>query len=89
MTYQTEFPDFELGDIVIPANMRDTSWREDGCPSWRDETNTLCLWVDYADPAQRFADHQPRFTLTSENCDIDIQTDDWAEIVRVIERWEP
>lgn len=89
--YTVAFPDFVL-DVEIPAGFVDVSWRNDGCPRWHADALNLCLFIDYADPAQReFADEgDPRFSLSTIDTAEDLlQTDDWAAVVAFVNaRWE-
>lgn len=42
--------------FTIPAGFVDTSWHNDSCPSFSkqlDDHRRVCLWIDYADPAER------------------------------------
>jgi hypothetical protein len=61
-----EFPDFDYDLPSIPG-FEDSSWHNDICPSLTrtaaDESQTLILWCDYADPAKREDENMSRYTL--------------------------
>lgn len=92
MTYKEEFPDFVL-DVALPANFEDRSWRNDLSPCFINDARGLCLWVDYADPADREFGEGFRFSLTpvdSEGQHTDdehlLDTDDYAEVLAFLNR---
>lgn len=92
MTYREEFPDFVL-DVELPAGFEDRSWRNDVTPCFIDETRGLCLWVDYADHADRREFAANRFVLTrvdaeGQHTDDEplLETDDYAEVLAFIKK---
>lgn len=61
--YRREFPDYGPVDFAIPQGWDDTSWHNDSCPSWRNESLGLQLFADYADRAKRETPNDKRFAL--------------------------
>lgn len=59
--YLKEFPDFGELPFAPPAGWEDTSWHNDGCPSFVLGAFRLC--IDYADPAAREDAEEMRFSL--------------------------
>ena len=94
MTFRTEFPDFPLADYpTLPPGFRDSSWHHDVCPSMRNETLGLLVFIDFTDVTKRefTDDDSPRFSVLKmdgdgclENSDTILTTDDWAEVLALI-----
>lgn len=89
MTYRTEFPDFDPATMpAIPADWRDTSWRNETCPCFA--TKGLSIFVDYVDPEQREFPECERFTvhdLSVNNTEDSVlyYSDDWAAVLAFVE----
>lgn len=86
--YRQEHPDIGTLDFPIPAGFTDSSWHNDNCPSWFDETHNLKLWIDYADPDLRDSGG-PRFALQKYNSDHEfveeiLALDDYNAILEAI-----
>jgi hypothetical protein len=90
--WQEEFTDFPAADMPprLPGFV-DTSWRNDACPSFADESLGLSVWIDYADPSRREHPEIERFSIS----EIDdsgahigeepaLTTDDWAKVLDFI-----
>ena len=94
MTFRQEFSDYPVEDMpAIPEGFVDQSWHNDTCPSFVNEALGVQLFVDYLDPEQREL-KWPRFSLLrlSDDSSDDAtlaSTDDWDEIVRVIDALRP
>ena len=55
-TYKYEFPNFDYDIPQIPEGFVDVSWHNNVSPSFErklDDTNSITLWVDYADESRR------------------------------------
>lgn len=88
-----EFPDF---DYALPTieGFEDSSWHNDICPSLTrrhktDETKTIILWCDYADPAMREMGNKRYTLIQGEYGSTDDQvtlceSDDLADILAAI-----
>src|SRR6185312_2192107 len=64
MTYRDEYPTFDPDSLpAIPAGYVDISWGNDLCPAFLNDAEHLCLFVDFADPADREFPDCPRFTV--------------------------
>jgi len=89
--YLEQFPSFDPTTLpAIPAEWRDQSWRNDMCPCWAVEFDDpgqtgLYVWVDFADPDQRDFPDAPRFCVTDACWEEGFQSDDWAEVLKVVE----
>lgn len=79
MSYQTEFPGF-VGMPAIPAGFIDSSWRNDACPSFTNESCSVIIWVDFIDPADRELPYSSRFLVTPER-GAELATDDWQAVL--------
>lgn len=89
----SQFPDYDLTTLPpIPADWKDTSWRNDISPSFDalgsadpDDSDRLRVWVDYADPARREFPETKRFGVYLRNAADEtvymIESDDWSEIL--------
>lgn len=90
MTYRDEFPDYPPASLPpIPPGFIDESWHNDTCPSWRDETRKLAIYIDYPDATAREWEGSPRFTLLDTSDDESvaiISTDDWEAVLDAIDR---
>lgn len=89
-TYSTEFPDFVM-DVVVPSDFKDTSWRNDVCPSFM--AHGLCLWIDYKEPEKREMQGK-RFAIVTvdeeqQRGETLIETDDWSEVIAKIAELTP
>lgn len=86
-TYLTEFPSF-VDEILppIPSTWKDVSWRNDACPCWETPSG-LHVYIDYEKLENRdFPEMTCRFQVTDRITDgpnnpIDLDTDDWAEVL--------
>ena len=51
LRYKREFPDMEIESEILnflaTENFMDTSWHNDAMPSFWNEAEGLCVWVDY------------------------------------------
>jgi hypothetical protein len=74
MAYSDQFPGFQL-DVEIPEGFKDTSWRNDGCPSWANEAGVV-LWIAEKDPELREFPESGRFTVQWPTDDDQWPTDD-------------
>jgi hypothetical protein len=90
--HNLEFPDFDY-DLPKIEGFEDTSWKNDVCPSLTrraaDESQTLILWCDYADPAQREIGGKRYTLIKGEYGETDNQvtlceSDDIADILAAI-----
>jgi hypothetical protein len=93
-----EFPDFDQASFPdLGAGWADSSWCNEGCPSFIHEGKGLSLFVDYVDPAQRDETQDcPRFSVrylygvrpdwqfSGFADDGLISSDDWATIVEAV-----
>ena len=86
MTCKTEFPDFPDSDMpAIPAGFEDSSWHNDACPSMRNATLQLLIWINYSDPEKQETLGWPRFLVVDENDErgeATLETDDWNEVLQ-------
>lgn len=90
-----EFPDFPLADYpTLPEGFADSSWHNDSCPSMKNETLGLFIFVDYVDRAkrERIDDGSVRFVVLKldgegilENCPTILTTDVWKDVLDLIE----
>jgi len=80
-----EFPTFDQSTLpAIPAGFVDTSWVNDQCPNFLGMGDTLGLFIDFADPADRDFPESSRFTLhdwDGGSVGIIAHSDDWSEIL--------
>lgn len=86
MSYREEFPNYPPADLPpIPETWRDSSWRNDSCPSW--EAGCVRVFVDYLEPAQREFPDVKRFSVQgSDHTDTLFESDDWGEVLAFVER---
>lgn len=93
MTFRTEFPDFPAADFpALPPGFEDCSWHNDACPSMKNETLALYIFIDYADPAKReMLQETPRFSVLkmdgegfSEDFETQFDTSDWSDVLAFI-----
>jgi hypothetical protein len=70
MTYRNAFPTFAL-DVAIPSGWKDSSYRNDTCPSWQTDSpvphQRVRVFVDYADRSEREFPDEQRFNAYVEN----------------------
>jgi hypothetical protein len=93
-TFQTEFPDYPVADMpAMPAHgdFFDTSWHNDACPSIASDALSLHIWIDFADKSVREFEGGARFIVVRQDHGIItghavLETDDWDEVLAVIER---
>lgn len=93
-TFQTEFPDYPVTDMpAMPAhgNFVDTSWHNNACPSITSDDLGLHIWIDFVDKSLREFQDGPRFIVTRqdnefETIDTVLETEEWNEVLAVIER---
>lgn len=85
MDWMTAFPDFRIADMPDMTPLKgfeDISWPHDVCP--RFARGDVSVWIDWADPAMREFPESRRFMVThGDDGHTLIETDDWAEAVRV------
>lgn len=103
--FRTEFPDYPVDQMpAMPAGFEDSSWPNDACPSFFNQTLRLAVFVDYPDRAKRERPDLVRFHLhqTDENggrapSGFEFESDDWNAILGKIaefanwtpgEKWE-
>jgi hypothetical protein len=98
--WQREFPDF-AAEFMPPAvaGWEDTSWHNDVCPSFiasrarpENERDSLSVWIDYADPAQREFPQGGRFTAhrmdeVGNLVECLGSTNHWTRILRIVRAW--
>ena len=88
--WTVEFPDFPAADMpTIPAGFEDTSWRNDTCPSFRDDELGVVIVIDYADREKREVRSSSRFTILRQADPADtprtiLDTEEWSEILTAI-----
>lgn len=91
--FTTEFPDFAPDSLpALPEGFVDISWHNDACPSFASDTLGLCVFIDFADPAQREFPETPRFTVFDWDAEngydtkqtVDLNTDNWAEVMALV-----
>lgn len=89
MTYRTEFPDFDPATMpAIPAGFRDTSWRQEQCPTFTAPLLGLFVWTDYAAPAEREFPESPRFGLAIQRMTMSgVYIDDIGETLIASDDW--
>jgi hypothetical protein len=91
--FQTEFPDYPVADMpAMPTHgdFIDTSWHNDTCPSIASDPLGLHIWIDFADKLLREFKDGRRFIVVRQEHGIKtgdtvIETDDWEEVLGVIE----
>lgn len=91
MTFATEFPDYPAADLPpIPAHWVDSSWRNEQCPHWA-IGDSLLVFVDYPEAAEREFPESPRFTvhrlvngMFPEGDSVVFSGDDWADVLAVV-----
>lgn len=78
----------ELQALITGGTLRDTTWHQDICPSFRVGLSTYVLWVDAAEVSQREMTEGKRFWLTNEDLDDHptFQTDSVPDVLREIIR---
>jgi len=85
MAFQEEFPDYPVAQMpIIPAGWRDTSWRNDQCPSFT--AHGVQVFIDFADPNEREFPESPRFIVSADPEVHDhneplMETDDWQAVL--------
>jgi hypothetical protein len=92
--WRAAFPHFESASMPdAPEDFRDTSWRNDTCPSFTSEKLKLKVWIDHTDRRQREwpDDDHRRFLVERINEDGDnvetlLQCDEWREVLDLVER---
>ncbi len=93
-TFQTEFPDFPAADFpALPEGFTDSSWHNDACPSIKNETLGLFIFIDYADRAKREAidNGNARFSVLKldadgclDNSPTILTTDVWQDVLDLV-----
>ena len=91
--FAAEFPDYPVAAFpVMPDGFEDSSWRNDACPSITNEAARLHVFVDYPDENDREAPGMKRFAVNELdvdgcliNADPILSTDDWADVLLLIE----
>lgn len=91
--WQTEFPDFPAADMpAVPAELMDTSWHNDACPSFTSDAMGLQLFVDYADKELREFQDGARFILSPQDHGVEtsgepyLATDSWDDVIAAIKQ---
>ena len=92
-TFENEFPDYPVVDMpAMPAqgDFFDTSWHNDACPSITSDALGLRIWIDFADKSVREFEDGARFIVVRQRDGVQtgntvIETDDWDEVLAVIE----
>ncbi len=89
MSYRDEFPGFDPATLpAIPAGYADISWGAEACPAFLNEAERLCLFVDFADPADREFPDCPRFSVQLWDDGATgwtpLATDDWDEMAQAM-----
>lgn len=87
----TAFPDFPAADFPdLPAGFTDSSFVNDACPSIKNETLGLLIFIDWADPTEREYEGG-RFIVYAMDADgiiadskTLISTDDWSAVITLI-----
>lgn len=75
MSYRSEFPDWDGGELYIPEGWKDNSWGQNTCPHAElyvekgDIGFSFYIWQDYIDVNKREYDNTPRYTF-----EIDVKT---------------
>jgi hypothetical protein len=91
VTISTAFPDYPATDLpLIPPHWRDSSWRNDACPSYT--IAGLQIFIDYLDPAKRETAHyglaDVRFhVMEADTGSSVIATDDWQAVVDAVDKY--
>lgn len=93
MTFREEFPDFPAAEMpAMPDGFDDSSWKNDACPSIKNETLGLLVFVDYVDASLREHPETPRFVVLKldaegclEDCESLLVTDDWSAVLALID----
>ena len=94
MSWQSEFPDWDGGELYIPKGWEDNSWHNDVCPRAmfrvESETETIefSLWQDYIDVNEREYDGAKRYLFQIHvNGDLvyHYETDDLSEAKKLAE----
>ena len=93
--FSQEFPDFPAADFpALPEGFTDSSWHNDVCPSMKNETLGLFIFVDYADRAKREAieDGNARFAVLKldnegflDQSPTILTTDVWQDVIELID----
>lgn len=85
----SEFPDYPTASLPDTSGMRDCSWHNDTCPSFRKDD--FIVWVDWPNDADRECPGGHRFIvcqLDNEGCLTEdppvLETDDWAEVRAIL-----
>lgn len=69
MSWQSEFPNWDGGELYIPEGWEDNSWHNDTCPHaelYIEKENVefvFYVWQDYVDKDKREYDNTPRYTF--------------------------
>jgi len=77
---------------TIPTEWQDTSWLQDGCPSFSHKE--LHIWVDAKNPkdrdnqdTKRYAIHET-YEIASGWGDVLIETDSFEAVLKFVEKWK-
>lgn len=89
LSVSNQFPDYPLPTLPDTSGMRDCSWHNDTCPSFR--KGEFIVWVDWPNDADREVPGGHRFIvcrLDDEGCLNDeepvLETDDWTEVRAIL-----
>lgn len=88
MTLREAFPDYPADSLPpIPPDWRDSSWRNDACPSF-ETPGGLFVYVDWADKMARdFCDDSERFTVMRDGESL-LYSDDWAAVLATVAAYD-
>jgi len=91
---EAAFPDYPVASLpALPAGFVDSSWHNDACPSMTPTDESLVVFVDYPDEAERELSGVKRFSVQTLIDDTAgphelINTDDWAEVLATIQAFK-
>ena len=84
----TDFFDECTADLTMPKNFRDTTYKNDACPSWG--FNVFQIFIDHPDPNEReLGPEKPRFCIMLEKDYGDTHTwsyecETWEEVLKTV-----
>lgn len=85
MLWHTEFPEYPAMEMISPpegCGFEETSWHNDGCPSFTSYELGIKLWVDYPHPDDREFPGADRFSVETET--EALETNDWVQVIAFI-----
>jgi hypothetical protein len=91
--FRKEFPSFPAADMpAMPEGFADCSWHNDTCPSIKNETLGLLVFIDFVDQDWREMPGAERFSVLKmdgeglvEEMDNILDTDDWSDVLALID----